>query len=148
VTLVVLVLLDHDAFLNNIINSTTFVIPLLGSTHSRSNIKRYAPPCPTLTLRFVDSLTAAAQVTIQGMLSYYGGQSPGGTPGIFNQIEGYYWWMAGAAWNVLSHAHVYLLLLVTYAILVVNRRLNLQRSSHRSNAVSLKNVIVLMIAFK
>jgi len=39
------------------------------------------------------------------MLSYYGGDQPGGTPGIFNEIEGYYWWMAGAAWNVL-HKHV------------------------------------------
>jgi len=35
------------------------------------------------------------------MLSYYGGNEPGGTPGVFNQIEGYYWWMAGAAWNAM-----------------------------------------------
>jgi hypothetical protein len=53
---------------------------------------------------FLDSLAAAAKITIEGMLSYYGGQSPDGTPGIFNQIETYYWWMAGAAWNVLSNA--------------------------------------------
>jgi hypothetical protein len=50
---------------------------------------------------FVDSLAAAAKITIDGMLSYYGGDQRGQIPGIFNQIEGYYWWMAGAAWNVL-----------------------------------------------
>ena len=49
---------------------------------------------------FIGSLAAASKTTIEGMLSYYGGGKPGGTPGIFNEIEGYYWWMAGAAWNV------------------------------------------------
>jgi hypothetical protein len=34
------------------------------------------------------------------MISYYGGDAPGATPGVFNQEAGYYWWMAGAAWNV------------------------------------------------
>lgn len=48
----------------------------------------------------VESLQSASVITIEGMLSYYGGNEPGQTPGIFNQIEGYYWWMAGAAWNV------------------------------------------------
>jgi mannan endo-1,6-alpha-mannosidase len=35
------------------------------------------------------------------MLTYYGGNVPGGTPGIFNQVQSYYWWMAGAAWNAV-----------------------------------------------
>jgi len=51
---------------------------------------------------FVASLTAAAKTTIEGMLAYYGGSEPGQTPGVFNEIQGYYWWMAGAAWNVFT----------------------------------------------
>jgi hypothetical protein len=34
------------------------------------------------------------------MLSFYHGEEKGGIPGIFNQADGYYWWIAGAAWNV------------------------------------------------
>jgi hypothetical protein len=47
-----------------------------------------------------DSLAAASKAMIEGMLSYYGIETPGATPGIFNSIQNYYWWMAGAAWNV------------------------------------------------
>ena len=58
------------------------------------------PEIPRTESCFVDSLAAAAKITITGMLSYYGGDQRGQVPGIFNEIEGYYWWMAGAAWNV------------------------------------------------
>lgn len=37
---------------------------------------------------------------IEGMLAYYGINTPGAIPGIFNSVQSYYWWMAGAAWNV------------------------------------------------
>jgi len=47
-----------------------------------------------------DSLAAGSKTALQGMLSFYHGNEPGGIPGIFNQADGYYWWIAGAAWNV------------------------------------------------
>jgi len=47
-----------------------------------------------------DSLSAGAKTAIEGMLSFYQGGDPGGIPGIFNEAQGYYWWIAGAAWNV------------------------------------------------
>jgi len=68
------------------------------------------------------------------MLSYYGGNQPGQTPGVFNQIQGYYWWMAGAAWNVLP-LHISPYSLGDNTILVAHRRRLLQRFSLSSNAV-------------
>src|SRR5271170_2013415 len=83
----------------------TTVTALRLCDHSRSNLSMYTPRPPTLPrlILCVASLTSASKITIEGMLSYYGGQQVGQTPGIFNQIQGYYWWMAGAAWNVFSH---------------------------------------------
>lgn len=109
------------------------------SVHSQSiqPLNVYTPAPPTLIL-CVASLTSASKITIEGMLSYYGGQQPGQTPGIFNQIQGYYWWMAGAAWNVSSPFPSLPTLKHTigdHAILVVNRRCILQRSHHSGNAV-------------
>jgi len=48
----------------------------------------------------VGSLIAASRVAIENLLSFYTGNQPGGTPGIFD-IANWYWWMGGAAWNVL-----------------------------------------------
>jgi hypothetical protein len=56
--------------------------------------------CVFVPLTVLASLTAGAQVAIDGMLSFYVGNQSGGIPGIFPQSEGYFWWMAGAAWNV------------------------------------------------
>jgi hypothetical protein len=107
--------------------------------HSRSNLSMYMPPPPPTLILCVASLTSASKITIEGMLSYYGGQQPGQTPGVFNQIQGYYWWMAGAAWNVFSQLPLPTSLLKDtigdHAILVVNRRCILQRSHHSGNAV-------------
>jgi len=50
----------------------------------------------------IASLAAGSKTAIEGMLSFYHGDEKGGIPGIFNQAEGYYWWIAGAAWNVPS----------------------------------------------
>ena len=47
----------------------------------------------------VGSLIAASRVAIENLLSFYTGNQPGGTPGIFD-IANWYWWMGGAAWNV------------------------------------------------
>jgi hypothetical protein len=41
------------------------------------------------------------------MLTFYHGDEKGGIPGIFNQDEGYFWWIAGAAWNVHRHPQPY-----------------------------------------
>jgi hypothetical protein len=35
------------------------------------------------------------------MLTFYNGNQPGGTPGVFD-IQDWFWWMGGAAWNVIS----------------------------------------------
>jgi len=50
-------------------------------------------------------LAAGAKTALDGMLSFYQGQEPGQIPGIFNQAQGYYWWIAGAAWNVSPDLH-------------------------------------------
>ena len=49
------------------------------------------------------SYAAAAKTAAQGMLTFYNGDQPGQIPGIFPQSEGYYWWEAGAAWNVCAY---------------------------------------------
>jgi Glycosyl hydrolase family 76 len=46
------------------------------------------------------SLAQGSKIAIDGMLTYYAGDVKGATPGIFNEVQNYYWWMAGAAWNV------------------------------------------------
>jgi hypothetical protein len=58
-----------------------------------------APPFDVVNC--LDSLAAASLTTIYGMLQYYGGDQKGNTPGVFNSIQDYYWWMAGAAWNAI-----------------------------------------------
>src|SRR5271155_4499652 len=125
----------------------TAVTALCLCNHSRSNLTMYhppdlkaLPPCRILIL-CVASLTSASKITIEGLLAYYGNDAPGSTPGIFNDIQDYYWWMAGAAWNVHTpslHSHRSLKGgLGPYAILVVNRRCILQCSCLSSYAVRL-----------
>jgi len=85
-------------------------IPALGcSNHSRPDLQRYIPqpaaPGFPLTCVLADSLAAGAKTALDGMLSFYQGQEPGQIPGIFNQAQGYYWWIAGAAWNVSPDLH-------------------------------------------
>jgi hypothetical protein len=69
------------------------------------------------------SLAAGAKTALEGMLSFYHGEETGGIPGIFNQADGYYWWIAGAAWNVFTFSK--LLTIGCNAILVAHQRYNL-----------------------
>jgi hypothetical protein len=65
--------------------------------------QRVLRPSPTsLELTVSESLQSASKNMIEGMLAYYGIDTPGAIPGIFNSVQSYYWWMAGAAWNVAS----------------------------------------------
>ena len=79
---------------------------LLHSHHRRSILKGYLTPSPAVEIKMftrtnaADSLAAASKTMIEGLLAYYGIDTPGAIPGIFNSIQNYYWWMAGAAWNV------------------------------------------------
>jgi len=46
-----------------------------------------------------DSLSAAAKIAATNMLTFYNGNRPGGTPGVFD-IAGWFWWMGGTGWSV------------------------------------------------
>ena len=61
----------------------------------------------TLTVGDDASIAAAAKTAAQGMLTFYTGDQPGQIPGIFPQSENYYWWEAGAAWNVCKREYVF-----------------------------------------
>ena len=84
--------------------ATTVITPRY-CNHSRPNFKRYVYHPSYSWTSFVeanlaDSLSAGSKTAIEGMLTFYHGDEKGGIPGIFNQDEGYFWWIAGAAWNV------------------------------------------------
>jgi mannan endo-1,6-alpha-mannosidase len=52
-------------------------------------------------LRLVESVMAAAKAAADSIMSMYVGNQPGQVPGIFVPVDVYYWWLGGAAWNVL-----------------------------------------------
>ena len=68
-----------------------------------------------------DSLGAAAKVAAANMLTFYNGDQPGGTPGIFD-IAGWFWWMGGTGWNVSLSRTSSLMNSGLDALLVVDRR--------------------------
>lgn len=75
-----------------------------------------------MLLNNLDSLSSAARIAANDMLTFYNGNQPGGTPGVFD-IPGWFWWMGGTGWEVHP---IYLLDKLTKtgfnSILVADRR--------------------------
>jgi len=116
-------------------------IPALGcSNHSRPDLQRYIPrpaaPGFPLTCVLADSLAAGAKTALDGMLSFYQGQEPGQIPGIFNQAQGYYWWIAGAAWNVSPDLQSTVNTTGSDAVLVAHKRYQLQQPGNGRDDVN------------
>jgi len=69
----------------------------------------------------IDSLSSAARIAANDMLTFYNGNQPGGTPGIFD-IPGWFWWMGGTGWDVRPVYHLDKLTITGFvAILVADR---------------------------